>query len=58
MIFDLNIMWITHESEGVFVDEGSDVGGPLAYDLLNQGSDDGVDLGLEIVSHFFTLFFH
>ena len=48
----------THESEGVFVDEGGDVGGPLAYDLLNQRSDDGVDLGLEIVSHFFTLFFH
>ena len=58
MIYGLNIMGGTHESEGVFVDEGGDVGGPLAYDLLNQRSDDRVDLGLEIVSHFFTLFFH
>lgn len=58
MIYDLNIKGGTHESEGVFVDEGSDVGGTLAYDLLNQRSDDGVHLILEIVSHFFTLFFH
>lgn len=58
MIFDLNIKGSTHESEGVFVDESGDVGGTLADDLLHQRPDDGVHLVLEIVSHFFTLFFH
>lgn len=52
-------MGVTHHFEGVFVDEGGDVGGTFADDLLNQGSDDRVHLRLKVLANFLSFrFFH
>jgi hypothetical protein len=53
------IMFVgTHEFEGVLIDEGGDVGGPFSDDFFNEWPHDGIDVGLEVVSHLFSFFFH